>query len=82
MGEFRATKLAMYTEHSRESHPGTHVGHSGSWGLELRRAVWACAREDMPEKGWGGGRNIAGAACRALNLWVLPGSSTLGVSPW
>lgn len=35
---YKAIKLAMYTEHSREkATPGTGVsGHSGSWGLELR----------------------------------------------
>lgn len=82
MGEFRVIKLVMYIEYFRESYFGIYVGYSGSWGLEFRRVVWACVREDMSEKGWGGGRNIVGVVCRVLNFWVFLGFFILGVSFW
>lgn len=91
VGTRRTIKLAMYTEHRGESHPGEHMSapwelgwSAGGGGCEVGSG---CACQDVRE---GLGRRQkhcwgppgASGSRLGMRLRVLPGSPTLGVRSW
>lgn len=87
----RAIKLAMYTQRSREKATPSTRGHSGNWGLELGGGPCVAGRWTHVRTCRGRARAAAETSLGlpagfkqlgwTAKLWVLPGSSALGVSP-